>query len=370
MNAPDAPSLPAQRGFAMPAEWAPHDHTWMLWPERPDNWRLHGTPAQEAFLNVARAIGRFEPVHIGVNEAGLENAQRHLRPGDNITLHPMASNDAWCRDTGPTVVTHPNGNRLGIDWQFNAWGGALGGLYTPWDDDDRVARHILDAIGIDRCRADLILEGGAFHVDGEGTLLTTEECLLNPNRNATLSQYEIEQRLRAFLGVERILWLSDGIVEDETDGHVDNMACFAHPGEVILAWTDDESDPQYARSKAALDYLSAQTDARGRRLKVHKLPLPGPLTITDQEASGVVANPGSQPRHGGDRLAASYVNFYLCNGGLIMPAFNDPMDLVAQQALQRLFPDREVVAVPSREILLGGGNIHCITQQIPRAPKG
>jgi len=209
------------------------------------------------------------------------------------------------------------------------------------------------------------MEGGSIHVDGQGTLLTTKECLLNENRNPQLNQAQIETYLHAYLNVERIIWLERGIYLDETSGHVDNICCFLRPGEVALAWTDDTSDPQYEISRENEEILKSTVDGRGRRLKVHRVHVPAPVTITQAESEGVLPVDGTLPRLAGDRLAASYVNFYFCNGGAVVPTFNDPMDAVALAQLQALLPERRVVGVPSREILLGGGNIHCITQQVP-----
>jgi agmatine deiminase len=213
------------------------------------------------------------------------------------------------------------------------------------------------------------MEGGALHVDGQGTALVTEQCLLNRNRNPTLTKAQIEQRLRAYLGVTTVLWLGDGVVDDETDGHIDNLACFAAPGEVCLTWTDDVRDPQHRVSADALERLKAARDAKGRRLKVHKLPSPGPLKMTQAEAEGVLVRSSAKQRGAGDRLAASYANFYLCNGGVVVPLLDPRTDAAAVAKLKRIFPRRRVVGVPGREILLGGGNIHCITQQIPAARK-
>lgn len=358
-------SLPRQDGFRMPAEWQRHQQTWMIWPERSDNWRLGAKPAQQAFMQVARAIARFEPVTLGVSAAQYENACLQLEGAANIRLVELSTDDAWMRDTGPTFVQNDAGEVRGIDWIFNAWGGLNGGLYFPWQRDDQVARKVLQLEGVDRYRADFVLEGGAIHVDGEGTLMTTETCLLNPNRNPQLNRTELEQRLRDYLGIDKVLWLPRGIHEDETDEHVDNIACFIRPGEVLLAWCDDPDDPQHALSSATLAYLQQQTDARGRPLTIHKLPLPQPQYLLAEEAEGVDLAPASQPRQAGNRLAASYINFLFCNGGIIMPAFDDPMDTVAADLLRQLCPEHEVVQVPGREILLGGGNIHCITQQQP-----
>jgi len=211
-----------------------------------------------------------------------------------------------------------------------------------------------------------VLEGGSIHVDGEGTCITTAECLLSPGRNPDLSQEEIEAALKDYLNVEKVLWIPRGVYNDETTGHVDNLACFLRPAEIALTWTDDKSDPQYERSAEALDYLMSQTDAKGRKFTIHKIHQPNPILITPEEAEGVDAVEGTLPREAGDRMAASYINFYFCNGSAIVPTFDDPHDAEALAALQRLLPDRKVVGVPAREILLGGGNIHCITQQQPK----
>ena len=357
-------STPAADGFAMPAEWAPHDGCWMAWPERPDNWRLHAAPAQRAYAAVATAIAATEPVTVVASAAQLTKARAQLPP--EVRVVELTTDDAWMRDIGPTFVVDGNGGRRGIDWRFNAWGGLDGGLYCPWDDDDRAAAAVLEVEGVDRYRAPLILEGGSIHVDGEGTLLTTEECLLNRNRNPDLDRAEIERLLREYTGAEKVIWLGAGVFEDETDGHVDNLACFVAPGAVALTWCDDPSDPQHAISVDARRRLEAATDARGRSLEVHLVHQPGPLFMTDEEAAGVQPGPDAKPRPGGGRLAGSYVNFYLADGRVIMPLLDERTDEAAAEVLAELFPHRQVVGVETREILLGGGNIHCITQQVPR----
>jgi len=215
-----------------------------------------------------------------------------------------------------------------------------------------------------------VLEGGAIHVDGQGTLITTEECLLNPNRNPGMDRSDIEAALRDYLGIELVIWLGQGVFNDETDGHVDNLCCFVRPGEVALTWSEDRDDPQYGISRDALRRLAAARDARGRRLKVHKLPQPGPLHVTEGEAAGVETREGTRPRQAGDRMAGSYVNFYVANRRVVMPLLDPRYDARALRILRRIFPRREVVGVPAREILLGGGNIHCVTQQVPRGSTG
>ena len=259
----------------MPAEYAPHAGCWMLWPERPDNWRSGALPAQAAFAEVAAAIARFEPVTVGVSATHYEFARAQLAP--HVRVLEISHDDSWMRDVGPTFVTNSKGVRRGVDWRFNAWGGLEGGLYFPWDQDDLVARKVLEFEGCDRYRAPFINEGGAIHVDGAGTALVTEQCLLNPNRNPELSQVEIEELLRAYLGVRTVIWLGEGVIDDETDGHIDNLACFVKPGVVALTWTDDTDDPQHAVSADALERLEAARDARKRNITVIKLPMPGPL---------------------------------------------------------------------------------------------
>ncbi|MCD6008171.1 agmatine deiminase [Halomonas sp. IOP_31] len=357
------PATPAALGFSMPAEFAAHDACWMLWPQRPDNWRYGAKPAQAAFVAVARAIAESETVFVGVNDDQYENA-RHQLPA-HIRVVELSSNDAWMRDVGPTFLTHPDGRLALVDWEFNAWGGLNGGLYFPWDKDRRIRSKIAEMLGAERFIAPLVMEGGAIHVDGEGTLITTEECLLNPNRNPKLSKAELERLLGDYLGVTRVIWLPRGCYLDETDGHVDNLCCFVAPGEVALTWTDDTSDPQHAISRQALNILEAARDAKGRRLTVHKLPMPGPLTIAESEASGVDRLSSSRPRKPGDRMAGSYVNFYIGNSAVVMPRLDPAHDDTARAILEGLFPTRRVIAVDAREILLGGGNIHCITQQQP-----
>jgi agmatine deiminase len=347
----------------MPGEFEPHSGCWMAWPQRPDNWRLSARPAQRAFVAVAEAINASDPVTVAVSDAQFDHCRSMLSP--SIRVLEISTDDAWMRDTGPTFLLDGGGGRRGVDWHFNAWGGLNGGLYSTWDRDDRVARKVLEVEGVDRYHAPLVLEGGSIHVDGEGTVMTTEECLLHPNRNPELSREEIERALLAYLGAEKVIWLGQGVYNDETDGHVDNLACFARPGVVLLTCAEDDSDPQHEISLDARGRLETATDARGRSLEVVRLPSPGPITISEEEAGGVDAVEGSLPRRAGDRLAASYANFYIATSRIVYPLLDERYDEQAGEALQRCFPEREIVGVPAREILLGGGNIHCITQQVP-----
>jgi len=356
---------PKKDGFRMPAEFEEHEGCWLLWPERTDNWRLDAKPAQEAFARVAKAIAQFENVSVGASSRQYGNARTTL-PAD-IRVVEISSADAWARDTGPTFVKNDEGIVRAVDWEFNAYGGFVDGSYFPWHLDDQVAHKICEIERKDVYRTDgFVLEGGSIHTDGEGTLYTTEECLLSKGRNPHMTKKEIEDTLKEYLGVDRIIWLKRGIYDDVANGHVDNILCVVKPGVVMLAWTEDENDPQYEISMENLKILEEATDAKGRKLEIIKMMLPKPTFITEAESSEVDSVEGVLPRSEGDRLSASYINFYIANNGIVFPLFNDPNDELAEKTLNEAFPDRKIVGVESRDILLGGGNIHCIVQQQPK----
>jgi agmatine deiminase len=357
---------PREDGFFMPAEWAPQTQVWTIWPERADSWRAGAVPAQQAFSTMIRAIARFTPVTLCASAASFVQASEALAGEPRVRVVELSNDDTWMRDCGPTFLVDGRGGLAGVDWDFNAWGGEQGGLYPSWDLDALVARKVLQMERVQRyATPGFVLEGGSIHVDGEGTLITTEECLLNPNRNPHLDRAQIEALLREYTGAHTIIWLPRGLDGDETDGHVDNFCCFVRPGEVLLSWTDDKSDPNYQRCREALAVLEASTDARGRPLQAHKMPLPAPIYAIlerDGGAVGIAADEHGKP----PRLAASYINFLISNDGIIAPGFDDPMDAEALSILRALFPRHHVLMCPGREILLGGGNIHCVTQQQPR----
>lgn len=355
---------PSEHGYYFPAEFAPQEQVWLAWPERPDNWRETAKPAQHAFTQVAMAISQHTKVCVAVSPDQYLTAALMLPEGIEIVEMPL--NDAWMRDIGPTIVVNDHGDRRGISWQFNAWGGEVDGLYAPWNDDDQVAATICDHLGLDYYRAPFVLEGGAIHTDGEGTLYTTEECLLSAGRNPHLSKTEIEACLADYLSINKVIWLPDGLFNDETNGHVDNLLHVIAPGEVVLSWCDDPEDPQYAISRRALDVLESSTDAKGRHIKVHKLPIPGPLYLTQEEAAGIEPS-GGMKREAGERLGGSYANFLMCNKNVFLPLLDSACDQQARDILQAALPDYQIIGIPTREVLLGGGNIHCITQQIPDA---
>lgn len=362
-------TLPAADGFAMPAEFAPHKATMLIWPVRPGSWGRDPSAAQRAFLDVIREVANGEDVYLLAGAADLAAAKAAAAGIPRVTVFEIESDDAWARDVGPTFVT--NGKILrGISWKFNAWGGEVDGLYAQWDKDDAVAAALCDRLGVDCYDAgDFVLEGGSIHTDGEGTLLTTEACLLSAGRNPGMTREQIAQKLAGYLGIRKVLWLPRGIYQDETNEHVDNVCAFTAPGEVVLAWTDDQNDPQYPLSKACLDYLESVTDAAGRRLKVRLLPIPDhPICCTAADCAAYDFAPGEDMREPGDRLAGSYANFYIANSAVLVPQFggeNAASDARALDILREAFPGRRVVGIDARAILLGGGNIHCITQQVP-----
>ena len=346
----------------MPGEHEPHEAIWMAWPERTDNWRYGAKCAQQTFVEVATAISKSTPVYMAVNQSQYNNAREQLP--DDITVIEMSTNDSWMRDIGPSYVVNDQGERRGIDWHFTAWGGLVDGLYFPWDKDDQIAQKICEIHGDDSYRAPIVLEGGSIHVDGEGTLYTTAECLLHPSRNPEMTQKQIEVTLKEYLNIQKVLWIPKGVYNDETNGHVDNILVIAKPGEVLLNWCDDVNDPQYERSLDAYNYLTQQSDAKGRRLTVHKLPMPGPLFMDEAQASGIDSTKGMS-RSIGERLAASYANLLITNKQIIMPLLDQKYDDQVMRQLGTIFPDYQITGIPALEILLGGGNIHCITQQIP-----
>ncbi|MBQ6150010.1 agmatine deiminase [Candidatus Saccharibacteria bacterium] len=360
-------STPKADGFYMPSELSEHECTYLLWPERPDNWRGGAKPAQAAFKQVVETIAKYEPVILGVNQSQYSHVLGMNMK--NVSVVEISNNDSWIRDTGATMVVNGKGEMRAVDWAFNGYGGLVDGIYFPWDLDDMIAAKMANIEDVDRYRTDdFVLEGGSIHSDGEGTLLVTEETLLSEGRNPDKSKEEIEKYLLDYTGAEKVLWIPYGVYKDEdTNGHVDNICQFVAPGKVVLAWEDNEDDPQHERSVKDLEYLESVTDAKGRKLEIHKIHVPNVITITKEESEGVDVVEGTFPRNEGDRLPASYINYYNCNGAIILPVFNDPHDADAVKTLQELFPDRVIEPIYAREILLGGGNIHCITQQVPKA---
>jgi agmatine deiminase len=336
--------------FRMPAEWAPHEATWLSWPHNVETWP-HGLAAAEAaMVEAARAIAGAEHVHVNVLDADHERHVRRLLEravaSDALTLHRIPTNDAWVRDHGAIVSLSSDGSaRMALDFDYNAWGGK----YPPFDLDQRVAARMAAELGIDVVKPGIVLEGGSIDVNGAGALLTTEQCLLNPNRNPTLEREAIEAVLRWTLGIRQIVWLGEGIEGDDTDGHVDDITRFVAPATVVTAVERNEHDPNFAPLAANRRMLETLDIEGFGRLEVLELPMPEP--VYDR----------------GQRLPASYANFYVANGVVLLPVFGCEADDRAAGVLRGCFPGRRVVMIEARALVQGLGAIHCLTQQIPAA---
>ena len=337
---------PADLGFRMPAEWEPHARCWMAWPCREELWGERLDEARAAYADVARAIADFEPVTMVARPEQVAGAS--LRCGSGVSVLPLDLDDSWMRDTGPSFLVDEAGAVAGVDWRFNGWGGK----YRPFDKDAAAAGAILDHLGLPAFRAPIVLEGGAIHVDGAGTAMTTEQCLLDPSRNPGLDRAEIEDCLRRHLGVRKTIWLGRGLEGDETDGHVDNLACFVRPGTVLALAAGDSDDPDFEVLADNLARLRAARDANGRELEVIEVPRP---RLAHRAADGA-------------RLVRSYVNFYVANGGVLVPAFGDDNDRQALEIIAAAFPGRRTVPLTAAATIVeGGGGIHCVTLQQPAA---
>lgn len=336
---------PLELGYAMPAEWEPHAVCWMAWPTDHQQWDDLAA-VEQAYADVANAIARFEPLVV-VSDPSRAGTARDLC-GANIEILDIPADDAWMRDTGPSFIKHQESGRIaGIDWRFNCWGG-----YAPeYQQDAQMAIRILAQLGFDAYHSSLTFEGGALHVDGDGTLITTESVVLNPNRNWGMDRAQAEVELCRALGVSKVIWLPgdpDGVTGDMTDGHVDGITCFVEPG-VALFELDRSADADIAKvEQENRRALELATDARGRKLEIVDM-------AVDHGSIG----------EGFDLFCSSYINFYLPNGGLVMPNYGVPADDEVRDLLARVYPQREIVGVDINAIAPGGGGIHCITQQQP-----
>lgn len=337
----------------MPAEWEPHRATWFSWPHNRETWPDELDRVEAALIPAVRALARHETVYLNV----LDDAhERHVRalldegwqgPADAVRFVHLPTNDAWIRDHGALFICRDHEGRREVaatDWGFNSWGGK----YPPWDLDNAVPRRMADLLGVRRFEADLILEGGSIDTNGQGVLLTTASCLLNPNRNPGRSKAEIEQYLHDYLGIRYVCWLGDGIVGDDTDGHVDDITRFVAEDTVVTVVETDRGHPNHAPLQENLERLRALTLPNGNPLRLMTLPMPAPVMLK------------------GEVMPASYANFYIGNGVVLLPVFDDPQDAAARDVLQACFPDREIVPIPCREVIWGLGALHCLTQQVPR----
>jgi len=328
----------------MPAEWEPQAATWLSWPHKLASWPGKFAPIPRLYARLVRELAAAQPVHILAGGHPMAQARVMVGRMPNVWLHDIPTDDAWIRDSGPTFLVGPPGAPPAlVDWGYNAWGGK----YPPYENDDAIGRLIARRLGRVCYEPGIILEGGAIDVDGRGTLLTTEQCLLNPNRNPQLSRADVERYLADYLGARKVLWLAGGIVGDDTDGHIDELARFVAPKTVVAAVEEDSRDENFAPLQDNLRRLRAMTDAAGEPLTVIPLPLPRPIW------------------HDGQRLPASYCNFYLANGLAIVPQFGDPADARAVEILGRLLPGRRICPLDARDLAWGLGAFHCITQQQP-----
>lgn len=344
----------------MPAEWARHTATYLVWPHNRDTWPGKFAPIPRIFARMAVALAHFEPLRILIHDTSVGDevlALIRATPGpfgdavqlERIELLPIPTNDSWIRDHGPIFVNRLGGapptapGQIALDWRFNSWGEK----YGPYDFDDVVPRRLGERYAFPVAEPGVVLEGGSIDVNGAGTLLTTESCLLNPNRNPNLTRAEVEGFLRVYLGVSQILWLGAGIAGDDTDGHVDDLARFTALDTIVTVVEEDPADANYAALRDNLARLRAMRDPRGRPFRIETLPMPPAL------------------HYNGTRLPASYANFYIANGGVVMPTFACPADELAAATLARLFPGRRVARIPSTDLVWGLGAIHCLTQQHP-----
>ena len=347
---PQVTATPAQQGYRMPAEWEPHTATWLSWPRRggisfPDSYDA----VLPALAKMVHALADSERVHINVRDADEEQTVReqlrrmHART-EHVSYFHIPTNEPWCRDHGPVFLTRADDPKLAVvDWGYNAWGWK----YPPFDFDDDVPTRVAEKLGLPVFHPGIVMEGGSLEVNGSGTLLTTRSCLLNPNRNPDFSQKEIEAHLRDFLGVTNILWLGDGIEGDDTDGHIDDLTRFVSRTTVVTVVEENEEDANFLPLKENLAKLQEMDAEDGSPLEVKTLPMPGKIVRQ------------------GQRLPASYANFYIANRVVLLPVFSDNHDAWATSVLQTAFPDRRVIGIDCRELIWGLGAFHCLTQQQP-----
>jgi agmatine deiminase len=343
-------TTPRRAGFRMPAEWAKHAATWVAWPSHEDLWQENIAPARAAFVSLVEAIvaaDEFpETAKVLVPDEAQEALAREALPSAGVRFHRVPFGDIWLRDTAPIYLEGEDGAQATVRFAFNGWGGKY-----VLDHDDRLAERLAERSPgvIHAFTMPFVLEGGAVDVDGEGSVLTTRQCLLNRNRNPGMSQAEVEEGVLEALGAERVLWLGDGLLNDHTDGHVDTVVRFARPGVVVAMEPRSIDDPNRAILEDLLRDAGNLVDARGRRLEVVRIPSPGRIVGDD-----------------GRVMPASYVNFYLTNANVVVPTYGSPFDDEAVAGIAALFPGREAIGIDARAILTGGGAFHCITQQQPR----
>jgi agmatine deiminase len=344
---------PAALGFHMPAEWYPHQATWLSWPKDPETWPDRVAQVEEIYLQMIAALAPHELVNLLVDDAETEQTVRE-RCGPaiaaSIRFHQLQTVDAWIRDYGPNFLIGPNSELAYNDWIFNAWGDK----YEELKKDDSIPSRLEPILKIQRFSPGIVMEGGSIEVNGAGCVLTSKQCLLNRNRNPQLSQTEIEQCLKDYLGVTKVLWLGEGIVGDDTDGHIDDIARFVAPDVIVCAVEEDPADANYEILQDNLERLRSMTGATGKSFEIVTLPMPGIVGGESTNARDL------------ERLPASYANFYIANSVVLAPVFGHANDERAVETLQKFFPTRRVVPINCEPLVWGMGTIHCVTQQQPR----
>ena len=341
---------PRQLGYRFPAEWEPQAATWFSWPHNKETWPGKFEPIPGVFTGIVKTLAQYQHVNINVVDDGMmEDVRERLRgagvPASQFTLYKIPTNDSWCRDHGPAFVVNPDATEplAIIDWGYNAWGGK----YPPFDQDDIVPSRIAEVRQLPVFHPGIIMEGGAIDVNGEGCLLTSRSCLLNKNRNSALTQEEIEEYLREYYNVEKILWVDEGIAGDDTDGHIDDSARFVNPHTIVAVVENNPADENHAILQRNLITLQGLTDLKGNHFRIVELPMPSPLYFNDQ------------------RIPASYANFLIANNVVLVPTFQDANDPIAIEILQREFQDRSVLGIDCVDLAWGLGTLHCISQQEP-----
>jgi agmatine deiminase len=351
MNKP----TPAALGYYMPAEWCRHQATWLTWPKDPLTWPDRVPLVENIFLQMMAALAPHEPVNLLVDDAKCEQGVRNrcnFAGAENIRFHQIPTVDSWIRDYGPNFLVNPSGGLAYNDWIFNAWGNK----YEELKKDDSIPVRVEGFLRVPRFEPGIVMEGGSIEVNGAGVVMTTEQCLLNPNRNPELDRDEIEHYLREFLGVQKVLWLAEGIVGDDTDGHIDDIARFVSETTIVCVVEEDPADANYKLLQENLERLKRATDARGRPFDIVTLPMPGVIGASNDIS----------PRQL-DRLPASYANFYVANNVVLVPIFGHANDTRVLEILQSLFADRYVVGINCEPLVWGMGTIHCVSQQQPAA---
>ena len=344
---------PAELGYHMPAEWRHHKSTWLTWPKDPLTWPDRVPQVEEIFLKMMAALSPNESVDLLVDDAGVEATVRErctFLGAENIRFHQIPTVDSWIRDYGPNFLVNDKNELAYNDWIFNAWGNK----YEELKQDNSIPKILESKLRLPRFEPGIVMEGGSIEVNGAGVVMTTEQCLLNPNRNPGLDRAAIEQHLQSFLGVEKVLWLGEGIVGDDTDGHIDDIARFVSPTTIICALEEDPADANYALLQENFKRLQKATDAQGSAFTILTLPMPGIVSASNDISSRSL-----------ERLPASYANFYIANHTVLVPVFGHENDARAIDTIQRVFPKRRVIGINCEDLVWGMGTIHCVTQQQP-----